>query len=454
MAQRWFKSNAFRPEFSGQAIPHSAFRIANALQIFQLLQFGTQILIGVILAKSGFPTGEISLYETLFFLAALACFYWVVGGQNALLQVYPSLDEEGQKRSLFNVFLFFILAAALTAGLVFGWKNALTVQFGIGGSLPHLDWLAWYLLFNSPAFLAQIYLLLLKKERELLLFGAVSFSLQLLAVAIPLLAGQGLEGMMMCLTLWASLKFCYCVGLLLRYARCQFDPAFCRKYLPLLLPLLLLALVGKGTEHASSLMAGLLAVDEKAFAVFRYGARELPLAVLMTAALTMSLLPQIAEKPAAGLHLIKSETARFARWLYPLSMAGMLVSPLLFPLIFNGDFKESARVFNIFTLLLSSRMWMSHVVLMGYRKNYVLTVSAVVELLALIGLSWWLGSRFGMTGIAWAAVLAFFTDRVVQTGYCWRVLKIRPSAYTDVRGWAFWNAALLGAYLMSEWIWF
>ena len=74
------------------------------MQLFQIMQFGTAILIGILLAKSGLPTGQISVYEALLFVASLYCFFWIVGGQNALLQLYPKLDAATQARSIFNIY--------------------------------------------------------------------------------------------------------------------------------------------------------------------------------------------------------------------------------------------------------------------------------------------------------------------------------------------------------------
>lgn len=71
------------------------------------MQFGTAILIGILLAKSGLTTGQISIYEALLFVASMYCFFWIVGGQNALLQLYPKLKEEQKQKAIFNVFLLF-----------------------------------------------------------------------------------------------------------------------------------------------------------------------------------------------------------------------------------------------------------------------------------------------------------------------------------------------------------
>ncbi|MBI1225549.1 MAG: hypothetical protein GC192_09970 [Bacteroidetes bacterium] len=222
-----------------------------------------------------------------------------------------------------------------------------------------------------------------------------------------------------------------------------------KKYAVLAWPLLLFAAIGKGAEYVSGFSASVLFQDEKIFAIFRYGAREMPLAVLMVGALSLALIPELAENQVLGLERIKSQTKKLSHLLYPLSMATMLTSPFLFPFFFNDDFKPSARIFNIFTLLLSSRILLPQTVAMGAGKNKILVISALAELLVLITLCFWWGKIFGIEGIAWAAVAAFMVDRVVLIWYNWRVLHIHPSQYIDVKTWAVYNTALVAIFLIS-----
>ncbi|MBI5913823.1 MAG: hypothetical protein HY842_00460, partial [Bacteroidetes bacterium] len=208
--------------------------------------------------------------------------------------------------------------------------------------------------------------------------------------------------------------------------------------------------IGKGSEYVSGLVVTMLFDDEKAFAVFRFGAREFPLAVLLVGALMTSLLPEVSENQALGIQRIKETTRKLSHWLYPVSMVSVLVAPLVFPLFFNPDFKESARIFNIFTLLLASRILLPQVVAMGYGKNQILVLAALMELFVLVALSGWWGSVFGLEGVAWAAVAAFMVDRVVLIFYNWRVLKIAPGSYIDWKNWLVYNALLVAVFLVSQ----
>ncbi len=422
----------------------------NALQIFQVLQFGTAILIGILLVKAGLPTSLVSVYESLMFLASLACFFWVVGGQNALLQLYGKLDEATQRRAIFNVFLLFSLTAFLTGCLFYGFQTPISQRLTSFEQLPLLDYLAVFLVLNSPSFLLHIFYMLLGKYRQIVVFGAVSFGLQLVLVVLPIFFNLSLRESMYGLLIWALVKLIWTAIVVIRHSELRVDFGFLKIYFPAMLPLLLFAAIGKGSEYVSGLAVSHIFEDETAFAIFRYGARELPLAVLMVGALGVALTPEIIENQQLGLERIKSQTKQLSKWLYPISMASMLVSPIVFPLIFNDDFKASAQIFNIFNLLLASRILLPQVVTMAAGKNYVLTLTALLELVVLALLSFWWGKKWGLEGIAWAAVVAFMVDRLMLLWYNWRTLGIAPKQYINWKNWVLWNAALIAIFLVSN----
>ena len=421
----------------------------SSLQIFQIMQFGTAILIGILLAKSGLPTGQISIYEALLFVASLYCFFWIVGGQNALLQLFPKLEKATQKKAIFNVYFLFSILGIFTAIFLFFSKPIINKYLTSFGDLPFLDLLALFLLFNCPTFLIQYYYLLLKKFKAIVVFGSISFGLQLLVVILPIYLGMTLRETMLGLIAWAALKYIWGIILVAKHGKWEFDRIFFKTYLPLFFPLLLFGLVGKGSEYVSGLVVTSLFTDESAFAVFRYGAREFPLAVLLVGALASSLISEVAENAETGMRRIKETTHSISKWLYPLSIFSMLASPFVFPIVFNADFKESAYIFNIFTLLLTSRILLPQVVAMGHQKNYILTVAAVVEMAVLAALSWWWGQAFGLRGVAYASVVAFLIDRAILIFHNWKILKIPSTKYVNLKSYLIYNLLLVTGFIIA-----
>lgn len=420
-----------------------------SILVYQILQYGTAVLIGVLMAKLGVPTGVISQYEALTFLASLFCFFWVAGGQNALLQLYPKLGETEKKHAVFQTFAGFTGAGLLTGGVLFFTQPLIAQQFTNLHELPNLGWLSLFLVFHAPSFLVPIFYQLLKKHRSLVVFGAVSFALQLAVVVVPLYLGQPLEKAVIGLVCWAAFKYAWLAAIALQHGQWSLGTAFLKKYWPLTGTMVLFALIGKGTEYVNGLVAGYLFEDEKTFAVFRFGSREFPLAVLMVNALITAITPEIAEHQQLGTQRIKDKTRQLSHLLYPLSMASMLAAPFVFPLLFNPDFQESARIFNIFTLLLTSRILLPNVVSIGYGKHLIVAISATAELVVLVVLSLWWGQWFGTAGLAFAAVVAFGVDRIMLIVYNQRVLGIPSSDYVDWKVYFLYNSLLLLVFLLS-----
>lgn len=413
------------------------------------MQFSTAILIGICLVKIGLPTEAISIYEALLFIASLYCFFWIVGGQNALLQLFPKLNSTSQSKAIFNIYFLFSCLGLITATALYFSKNLINQYFTSFGDLPYLDILALFLLFNCPTFLVQYYYLLLKKYKAIVAWGVVIFGSQLSIAILPIYLGYSLKEVFIGLTIWAAIKYVWGIIVVIKYGHWKFDIAFLKIYLPVFWPLLLFGLIGKGSEYISGLVVTSLFTDEKAFAIFKYGAREFPLAVLMVGALATSLLPEVSTNLELGLKRIKETTRNISKWLYPISIFSMLLSPFVFPFVFSSDFKESAYIFNIFTLLLSSRIVLPQVVAMSQQKNFILSFSAIMEMAILAALSWWWGSSFGIRGVAYAAVVAFMVDRIILIFYNWKTLGIKPSEYIDLKSYLINNSFLIIGFSIS-----
>lgn len=419
------------------------------MQTFHFLRFGTSVLIGILLAKSGLPTAQISIYETLLFLGNLVSFFWIMGGQNALLQYFPRLSEADKKKALFNVFLIFLALGIFSAALLFGSKNFIISQFTNYGDLPFVELICIYLVFNTPSFLIHIYYLLLKKFRAIVVFGILSFSLQIVVVVLPIFLGYSLHETFFGLIGLALAKFLWSLFLLTRHASFRFDFRFLKIYPLLALPLILHILIGNSVEYMDGLIVTSHFTDEKAFAIYRFGARELPFSLLLIGALVTALIPELSENFEEGLKQIKEKTKSLSHWLFPLSALLMLVSPFLFPMVYNADFQESAQVFNVYLLMLSSRILLPQVVIISRQKNYFLVISALIETAVNVSLSLILVQNYGLEGIAFASVLAYLLNKVNMIVFNRLVLKIPLNDYVPVRNYLIYNGLLFGSFYLS-----
>jgi O-antigen/teichoic acid export membrane protein len=426
----------------------------SSLQIFNVFRFVSTLLIGILLTKLGLPTAEISIYELLIFLSTLVSFFWVMGGQNAFLQYFPKLDVATQKKALFNSFLLFVGLSLVAATTLWGLRNFFFEYFNKGEELSYLHLICWYIVFDTPAFLIHIYYLVLEKFKRLLVWGAFTFGGQLLAVITPIFLGYSLEMTFQVLLILSLLRFLWAMQILVKNAIFKIDFSFLKKYGLLIFPLLLQVLIGNSAQYIDGLIVQANATSDEAFAIFRWGARELPISLLFVGAVMTAMIPQVAKNQVAGLVLMKQKTDELSRWLFPLSMVLMLLSPLLFPIAYNADAVESARIFNVYLLILSSRILLPQVIIMSHEKNYFLVFSAIVEIVINVVLSLILVKYYGLVGIAFASVIAYLVDKILLVGYSHFVLNTPVTKYVSIGKYFFYNGLLLASYLVAETIYY
>lgn len=418
----------------------------SALQLFNIIRFGTTVLISILLAKSDLSTTEISIYEAFLFFANMASFFWISGGQSALLQYFPNLDSDSKKKTLFNVWLFFLFASIIAGVCLFLFQNTL-LGLAKFETPPPFDLLCLFLIFNTPAWLTPIFYLLSGKNKQILTYGIISFSLQIIVVMLPLWFGFTLRETFLGLVILGVGKFIWSLFLVAKFGDLKTDFTLLKTYLILAFPLILHVLIGSSVEYVDGLIVT-SHFEDGTFAIFRYGAKELPLTLLLIGAIVMALIPQVSEDLKSGLQQIKIETQKLSKWLFPLSAFLILVSPYLFPLVFNPEFAESAEVFNVYLLIISSRILLPQVVLIAHKKNYFLVLSAIIETVLNISLSLILVKNYGLVGIAFATVIAYLINKLILIYFNWKILKIAPNRYIDFGSWLIYNSLLFGTFLI------
>ena len=419
-----------------------------ALQYFNLLRFGTTILIMVILGKT-LPAEEISVYESFWFAAGMLTFFWVASCINAALTYLPKLSAAEQGKAFFNIFLFFTAVSILVSGLLYFGGNIFLKTFAVRSELPFIGLLCIFLVLQTPAWLVQIFYLLLKKYRNIYVFGTVGFALQLLAVIIPLWAGGGLEMILRALIWMSAVKFIWLVVLLLRHAVFSFDFKMLLPFFALSLPLMLKAFLNHGYEYIDGLIVNNFFDDPAAFAVFRYGAKEMPYIALFIGTIVTVMLPEFARDLTGNLAVLKRKTQRLSQWMFPISSGMMLVSPWLFVTVFSEEFRASALIFNVYLLMLSSRILLPQTIIMAKEKSYFLLYSAAVEIVVNVALSLLLVRYFGLAGIAFASVVAFYVNKLNQIFYLKKRHGIAAGSYIPLRAHFGFSLLLYGSFLGS-----
>lgn len=423
--------------------------LTRALQFYQLLRIGSVVGASILLAKSGLSLADIGAYEALLYLGSTAAFFWANGLLQGIPPVYARLAEPEQKAFIFNKFLVFGGIALLICGTLWlGRQWAVPALTGLPEA-PHLGWFCAYLFFNLATLPVEYVYLLREKPGSLLIWGVVSFGLYMLVLFLPVYFGYGLEGGLMGLAGLGALRFLWATALALRSGTPAFRPDLIGYYLRFSAPLVLNLLVGNLVLLFDNWLVGWYFRNEAVFAVFRYGSREFPLATALATALGTAMITRIATQPEAGLHELKTQSRRLFHLLFPLTILLLFLSKPLFPLVFNPAFAASAPLFNIYLLLTASRVLLPNTIVLAKGKPRAILLVGLLELVVKVTLGFLFIHWWGLPGVAWSAVAAFFVEKAGLIWYLEKRLDVRTGDWLDWRWFSGYVAALFLAWALA-----
>ncbi len=418
------------------------------MQIFQVMRVGAVVLTSILLAKSRLSLAEIGVYETLLYLGTVAAFFWVNGLLQGLTPVYARLDEAGRKRFIFNSFLVFCaIALGLFAVLILGKSVMLPLLTG-RPDVAFFPLFCGYLLLNLPSLPVEYYYLLRNRPAYIIAWGAVTFGLQIAALFLPVQLGYGLEGGLWALLVLAGLKWLWASGLVWYWGEWALDRPLLRQYLWFSWPLILNTLVANLTPLFDNWLVGWWYHDDATFALFRYGSRELPLATALATALGTAMIPRLVADPEAGMAEMKTRSRRMFHTLFPLTIVLLFFSDELFPLVFNPEFAGSALIFNIYLLRTASRVLLPNSIVLAKGEARIILWISVLEFLVKIALSLVFIRFWGLAGVAWAGVLAFWVEKAGLMWYLEARLGVRTGEWLDWRWYLFYSLLLYATYFV------
>lgn len=423
--------------------------VVKSMQLFQIMRKGAVILVSILMAKSSLSQGAIGHFEMLLFIGYTFTFFWINSLLQALLPLFPELDTTEQKSFFFTIYTFVLgLSMGVFTLLQLG-GDALTEWVVGEAQLPHLRVFSLYLLINIPTFVLEYFYLLQKRPVPIVSFGLFSFSLHVLVILLPLFLGFGLDISFLGLVVLAIIKHLWTLAFLFYNSRLDFRKDLLGRHWQLMLPLMLFTLLSGLTTIFDNWLVGWFYEDEALFAIFRFGAKELPLVMAMTGAFSAALIPEIATDLDAALQMIKQKSVKLFHFLFPISILLVLTSHTWFPLVFNEAFAPGAAIFNVYLLLLISRMLFTHTILIGLKKTNVVLIISVIEVTINILLSLWWIHIWGMVGIAMATVVAFTLEKILTMIYLRRWKNIRPQQYINWGWFAFYSLILVLGFLIS-----
>jgi len=410
------------------------------------------VLIGVLLTHSKLSVADIGQYESFLFWAGLASFFWLNGLIQGALPIAGAEEKTsgGKQKSPFLFTVFFVLLVFSTfIALIF------TILYQVG-LLSFLSGHAWYwfllyVVFGIPANLIVYVYLLNDRPIGMLLYGFGIFGLQLMLILFALVSGEGVSTILKILALVALSQFLWLVRMVLRYSSIIFSVELARKLLVRSWPLILAALLSGSAQYIDGWLVT-IRFDSAAFAIFRFGARELPVVVLIANAFSNAMLPKFG-KPAglaSNLEEIRERSAKMMNWMFPLTALLMVLSPRIFPFIFNQAFAESASIFNIYLLLIIPRLIFPQTILNGIGRTKLISQASFYEIIINVGLSVLLSFPFGLEGIAMATVIAYLFEKCYLAYQLFRLDGISVAAYVDWKRHLLFSAGILTLFVLIE----
>ncbi|MBK8659851.1 MAG: polysaccharide biosynthesis C-terminal domain-containing protein [Bacteroidetes bacterium] len=423
----------------------------SSLQIFQVIRYGTLIMIGVGLAKLGIIPSDIGRFETFLLWSGLLTFFWVSGIINALMTNYGKSDTEAQNRLFFSTFLVLSAVGVLMGTILFLFSSFVTELAGIQLESSILRLVSIYILFNTPGFLIE-YILWLKNKREGLLYYGLLLSFSMMvATLLPVGLNLPIEYSLYGLLAIAVLKFLIVFMLLWRYSLYSIDFKQISILLFTAIPMVLSILISGSSEYIDGLIVK-ARFDNMHFAIYRYGAKELPVLLIIANTFSTAMIPALAGNLTGGLGQLRQKSTSLMRWFFPLSMLLMLLSPVLFKHLFNESFIYSSLIFNIYLLLVIPRLVFPQTILTAMGHGKYLVVSSILEITINVSLSIYLSGIMGLPGIAAGTLVAFCVDKAFLILVARYKYGIHLSSYLKIWEYALFSGAALVCFAISVYL--
>jgi len=420
----------------------------SAFQFYQLIRYSTLVLTGIVFTKTALTQSEIGQYETFIFLAGAVSIFWLNGLLKALL---PLTNNETSGTNIFSAFIVIQFLSVLAAIFLFLLQPFFSKFLLNNNVIPEIKLLLIFIVFGVPANLVEYYYLIKKHNKTIISYGLISFFFQFILVVIPAILGYGIQISLKGLVLSSVLRYFWMWIVLISNAEIHFSSAFVREHIKLGGPLIIATFLSSSAQFIDGFIVT-AKFNAETFAIFRYGARELPLAMLLANALSNAMLPEFTNKENLELNLkkLKKSVSKLMHFLFPVTAVLLLISKPLFPLVFNPDFTESATIFNIYLLLIISRLMLPQTILNGLKITKPLMLASFFELTINVGLSLFLVHFWGIAGIAFATFVAYLFEKVYLSFVVYDKLKISLRKYIPLQVYALYSIGIIVIFVLAE----
>ena len=406
------------------------------------------LIISIVLTKSQ-SLEDIGQWEMFNFIAGLITFFWVTGVIQSLLPLYNRnktfrrLGENGVIKSpeIFNAFLLLCFFSLLFFIIGHSFKMNFSV-FHNKGNVPFINLLLLYILLNSPVQLIEYIYLLNNRSYRIFQYGLYTFSAQLIFVLLPLFLGKDIIWSIYGLLLITGFRWIWLIILLRRYTEIKISFEFMKEHLYLAVPLILTTLISGSGQYIDGVIISAVYRDPTRFALFRYGAKEFPLVLMLANGLNAALLSEFStrEKMKESIELLRVKSKKLMHVLFPATMVMMLIARWLYPIMFNKEFEKSSGIFLVYALLIIPRLVFPQTIIVGRKKTHISLIAAIIEIVVNIGLSLlMLKWGYKLVGVAVSTFVAYVVSNLFMVLYVWIKMKIKPAEYIPLKVFAIYS---------------
>lgn len=185
------------------------------------------------------------------------------------------------------------------------------------------------------------------------------------------------------------------------------------------------------------------------YAIYRYGARELPFVNGLFEGLGLGIIPSLINDLNDGLFQLRKNTLHLLHLVFPMSIILMFFVNNWFPLLFSNQFLDSIPIFKTFLFLVILRIIPTNTVINAIGKARILAFIGISELvihliLSYLGLVW-----FGLIGIAYATFFAYSFEKLSGLLYLWWEKGILLTQLIPFYWWLFYSILLIVSYFIN-----
>jgi O-antigen/teichoic acid export membrane protein len=146
---------------------------------------------------------------------------------------------------------------------------------------------------------------------------------------------------------------------------------------------------------------------------------------------------------------VRGRANKLMHYLFPLTIALMLVSPYVFTLLYGDGYQTSAFIFNIYLLIICSRVLLPQSFALAFRHHWIVIWSSIIEIVFNIVLSFWWMKLFGVYGLAFATVASYFVQKLILIAYNYKKDGIKLNQYIDVKYYLIYMTLLLLTFVFT-----